>query len=133
MTLADREAEAAMRRLIEARFPEDAIIGENSACAKGPAAAPGCSTRSTAPRAFITGRPIFGTLIALVVEGWPVLGVIDQPILGERWLGSVGQPTTLNGQTGRTRACRKLQDALLATTGPQHLFDEGDRLHAFGR
>ena len=50
--------------------------------------------------AFMAGRPIFGTLIALVVEGWPVLGVIDQPILGERWLGVTGQPTTFSGTLG---------------------------------
>ena len=50
----------------------------------------GCSIRSTAPSAFITGLPIFGTLIALLHRGEPVLGVIDQPILKERWLGVDG-------------------------------------------
>ena len=46
------------------------------------------------------GKPVYGTLIALLHEGVPVLGVIDQPITRERWLGITGQPTTLNGADG---------------------------------
>ncbi len=129
VTLADREAEAAMRRLIEARFPEDAIIGEEYGVREGSSGRAWVLDPIDGTRAFITGRPIFGTLIALVAEGWPVLGVIDQPILGERWLGSIGRPTTLNGKPAATRACRELKDALLATTSPA-LFGD-DQLHAF--
>ncbi|MEG3145601.1 histidinol-phosphatase [Sphingomonas sp. RT2P30] len=129
VTLADREAEAAMRRLIEARFPEDAIIGEEYGVREGTSGRAWVLDPIDGTRAFITGRPIFGTLIALVAEGWPVLGVIDQPILGERWLGSIGKPTTLNGNPAATRACRELKDALLATTSPA-LFGD-DQLHAF--
>ena len=63
---------------------------------------------------FISGIPLFGTLIALVAGGRPVLGVIDQPMLRERWLGVAGQQTTLNGAPVRTRACAALgaRDAL---------------------
>jgi histidinol phosphatase-like enzyme (inositol monophosphatase family) len=129
VTLADREAEAAMRRLIEARFPEDAIIGEEYGVREGTSGRAWVLDPIDGTRAFITGRPIFGTLIALVIEGWPMLGVIDQPILGERWLGSIGRPTTLNGKPAATRACRELKDALLATTSPA-LFGD-DQLHAF--
>ena len=57
-------------------------------------------------RSFTVGRPIFGTLIALVENGWPVLGIIDQPIARDRWLGVAGRPTLFNGQPTRTRACR---------------------------
>jgi fructose-1,6-bisphosphatase/inositol monophosphatase family enzyme len=82
-------------------------------------------------KAFLAGRPIFGTLIALLVDGFPVLGVIDQPILGERWLGVTGEQTTLNGQPIATRACRELSDATLATTGPQYFTQaEGDQFMA---
>ena len=82
---------------------------------------------------FLAGRPIFGTLIALVVDGWPVLGVIDQPILRERWIGASGRPTTFTGATGndrpvRTRKCRELSGATIATTGP-HYFDDHDGAH----
>jgi inositol-phosphate phosphatase/L-galactose 1-phosphate phosphatase/histidinol-phosphatase len=129
VTLADREAEAAMRRLIEARFPDDAIIGEEYGVHEGTSGRAWVLDPIDGTRAFIAGRPLFGTLVALVMEGWPMLGVIDQPILNERWLGSVGQPTTLNGKPATTRACRELKDALLATTSPA-LFGD-DQLHAF--
>ena len=70
---------------------------------------------------------MFGTLIALVVDGFPVLGIIDQPIAGERWVGATGRPTTLNGAAVRTRACRSLADATIATTGPHYFSQhEGD-------
>ena len=128
VTLADRAAETAMRRLIKAEFPRDAIHGEEFG------AEPGTSGRTwvldpiDGTTAFLAGRPIFGTLIALVIEGWPVLGVIDQAILGERWIGATGQPTTLNGKPARTRSCRALADAAIATTGP-HYFDDHDGGH----
>jgi fructose-1,6-bisphosphatase/inositol monophosphatase family enzyme len=74
--------------------------------------------------AFLAGRATFGTLIALLVDGFPVLGLIDQPVLGERWVGVTGQPTTLNGEPVSTRPCRELSDATLATTGPQYFSKE---------
>lgn len=129
VTLADREAEAVMRRMIEQRFPDDAIIGEEYGVREGRSGRAWVLDPVDGTRAFIAGRPLFGTLIALVMDGWPMLGVIDQPILKERWLGSVGQATTLNGAPATTRACRELKDALLATTSPA-LFGD-DQLHAF--
>jgi fructose-1,6-bisphosphatase/inositol monophosphatase family enzyme len=60
-----------------------------------------------------------------VEDGWPVLGIIDQPVQGERWLGVSGRPTTLNGVPVRTRACAALEGAILATTSP-HLFEDAD-------
>ncbi|MGJ3648533.1 histidinol-phosphatase [Sphingomonas sp. GlSt437] len=129
VTLADREAEAAMRRLIEQAFPADAIIGEEYGVKDGTSGRAWVLDPIDGTRAFITGRPIFGTLISLVVDGWPLLGIIDQPILRERWLGVMGQPTLLNGQPLRTRSCTALADALLATSSPAY-FDDG-QLHAF--
>lgn len=128
VTEADRAAEDAMRRILKAEAPRDAVIGEEMG------ASPGSSGRSwvldpiDGTTSFLAGRPIFGTLIALVVEGWPVLGLIDQPILGERWLGAAGRPTTFNGAPARTRACAQLADAALATTGP-HYFDDHQGSH----
>ena len=128
VTEADRAAEQAMRDLIAAAFPDDAIHGEEFG------ATPGTSGRTwvldpiDGTTAFMAGRPIFGTLIALVKEGWPVLGLIDQAILDERWIGITGKPTTLNGQPVRTRPCPSLADAALATTGP-HYFDDHQGEH----
>jgi inositol-phosphate phosphatase / L-galactose 1-phosphate phosphatase / histidinol-phosphatase len=69
---------------------------------------------------FVAGRPIFGTLIALMQDGWPVLGIIDQPILRERWFGATGHGTQFNGKPVRSRLCPDLKDAILATTGPSY-------------
>lgn len=128
VTAADRAAEEAMRRLIKAEFPRDAIHGEEFGAETGNSGRTWVLDPIDGTTAFLAGRPIFGTLIALVQEGWPVLGVIDQPVLQERWIGVTGQPTTFNGQPVRTRACRQLSDAALATTGP-HYFDQHDGDH----
>ncbi|HKT86419.1 MAG TPA: inositol monophosphatase family protein [Novosphingobium sp.] len=131
VTLADREAEEVMRRVLMAEVPRDGIVGEEFGSLEG------CSGRCwvldpiDGTVSFMAGRPIFGTLIALLVDGWPVLGIIDQPILGERWIGATGRPTTFNGREVRTRACRELSEAMLATTGPQYFNDhEGDHFMA---
>jgi len=129
ITLADKAAEAAMRRLLIAERPMDGIIGEEEAAREGTSGRTWVLDPIDGTRSFIAGRPIYGTLIALIEDGWPLLGVIDQGILDERWLGVVGQPTTLNGRPATTRRCRDVADALLATTSPA-LFDDG-QLHAF--
>lgn len=128
VTEADRAAEEAMRRILKAEVLRDAVHGEEFG------ASPGSSGRTwvldpiDGTAGFLAGRAMFGTLIALVVEGWPVLGVIDQPVMQERWLGVSGRPTTLNGNPVRTRACRSLDQATLATTGP-HYFDDHEGGH----
>lgn len=129
VTRADREAEAAMRRLILAEAPRDGIVGEEEGTTIGTSGRQWVLDPIDGTRAFIAGRPIFGTLIALVEDGFPLLGIIDQPILTERWVGVMGRDTELNGKPARTRRCRNLANALLATTSPA-LFKD-DELHAF--
>jgi histidinol phosphatase-like enzyme (inositol monophosphatase family) len=128
VTQADRAAEEAMRRLLKAEAPRDTVIGEEMGATAGTSGRSWVLDPIDGTTSFLVGRPIFGTLIALVVEGWPVLGLIDQPILKERWLGATGRPTTLNGAPARTRACPSLADATLATTGP-HYFDDHQGSH----
>ena len=131
VTLADRVAEEAMRRILKAECPRDAIHGEEFGAETGSSGRTWVLDPIDGTASFLIGRPIFGTLIALVVDGWPVLGVIDQPVLDERWIGVTGQPTLLNGQPVRTRPCRELSDATLATTGP-HYFNDHDGEHFMG-
>ena len=123
VTVADRAAEEAMRRILKAEVPRDGVAGEEFGYAEGSTGRQWALDPIDGTCAFLAGRPLFGTLIALLVEGWPVLGVIDQPILNERWIGAAGLPTTLNGREVRTRACRDLSDATLATTGAQYFGD----------
>lgn len=128
VTEADRAAEAAIRAILDAECPHDAIIGEEYG------EKPGTSGRSwiidpiDGTVSFMAGRPIFGTLIALLEDDWPVLGVIDQCINNERWVGVTGQQTTLNGKAVRARACHSLAEATLATSGPQY-FSQHDGDH----
>jgi histidinol phosphatase-like enzyme (inositol monophosphatase family) len=128
VTLADREAEEAMRRILKAEVPQDGVSGEEFGSEPGRSGRQWVLDPIDGTTAFLSGRPIFGTLIALVEQGFPLLGVIDQPILKERWLGVTGQPTTLNGKPVHTRPCKLLANASLATTGP-HLFDDHDGAH----
>lgn len=120
VTQADRAAEAAIRAILEKERPGDGIIGEEYGALREDAERVWILDPIDGTRSFIAGRPIFGTLIGLTQASWPVLGIIDQPISGERWAGMIGQPTTLNGQPVKTRACRQLSDAILASTGPQY-------------
>lgn len=129
VTLADKAAEAAMRRLIVAERPMDGIIGEEEEERAGSSGRTWVLDPIDGTRSFIVGRPIFGTLIALLEDGWPVLGIIDQPIIGERWLGVTGRPSLFNGKPAESRRCRELSQALLATTSPALFTD--DQLHAF--
>ena len=128
VTLADREAEEAMRRILAAEMPADGIVGEEFGISEGTSGRQWVLDPIDGTAAFLAGRPIFGTLIALMVDGFPVLGVIDQAITEERWLGVAGQPTTLNGRPVRTRMCPDLSAATIGTTGP-HYFDDHDGDH----
>ena len=128
VTIADQAAEEAMRRILKAEAPRDAVIGEEFGATTGKSGRSWVLDPIDGTTSFLAGRPIFGTLIALVVEGWPVLGIIDQPILQERWIGATGRPTTFNGAPCRTRTCASLADAALATTGP-HYFDDHQGSH----
>jgi inositol-phosphate phosphatase / L-galactose 1-phosphate phosphatase / histidinol-phosphatase len=128
VTLADRAAETAIRQILEAERPDDGIIGEEFGSVRPGAARQWVIDPIDGTTSFVAGRPIFGTLIALMQDGWPVLGIIDQPVAKERWTGVVGHPTLFNGAIVRTRACLQLSDALLATTSPS-LFSNHDAEH----
>jgi histidinol phosphatase-like enzyme (inositol monophosphatase family) len=123
VTEADRAAEAAMRRLLDAEAPRDGIIGEEYGSERTEASRQWVLDPIDGTVSFMAGRPIFGTLIALLQDGWPILGIIDQPIARERWVGAMGEATLFNGKPAATRTCRELSGAVLATTGPQYFSD----------
>lgn len=128
VTEADRAAEAAIRTILDAECPTDAIIGEEFGEKEGKSGRCWVLDPIDGTISFMAGRPIFGTLIALLQDGFPVLGVIDQCISGERWVGAIGQGTTLNGKPVGTRRCRELADMVLASSGPQY-FDDHSAEH----
>ncbi len=128
VTEADREAERAMRRLIEQSFPEHGISGEEFP--DRPARGPYCWSLDPidGTRSFICGLPTWTTLIALLEGGRPVLGLIDAPCLDERYLGSRGTRLFRSAWGERTFAvggCTSLAEARLSTTDP-YLFQGAD-------
>jgi len=124
VTLADRAAEAAMREILNRDRPSDGIVGEEFGSERGEASRCWVLDPIDGTRSFIAGRAIFGTLIALIEESAPVIGIIDQPIQGERWLGIAGRPTRFNGEPCASRRCDALAGAQLGTTSP-YLFSAG--------
>ena len=89
VTIADREAERALRGMIEQRHPRHGIIGEEFEDVRADAEWVWALDPIDGTGAFISGVPTFATLIALLHEGRPVLGIIDQPVLRERWIGAI--------------------------------------------
>ena len=114
----DRLRHAAERRLIAESFPSHGIIGEEFGEHAADAEYVWVLDPIDGTKSFISGVPLFGTLIALTYRGAPILGVIDQPIQRERWVGATGRKTTLNGKPVSTRACRSLVEATLYATSP---------------
>lgn len=122
VTAADRETETALRRLIGEAFPDHGVIGEEYPAERPDAEHVWVLDPIDGTKSFVTGRPLFGTLIGLVRRGVPILGVIDHPALGERWIGAAGRPTTLNGRAVRVRPCPALDRAALFASSP-HMFE----------
>ena len=120
VTQADREAEQVMRAMIKAQRPQDGIIGEEFGRENEDAEWVWVLDPVDGTKAFITGRPLFVTLIGLLHRGVPVLGVINQPINNDCWLGVVGEGTTLNGEPVHTSTITDLSRARIGSTGPQY-------------
>ena len=121
VTIADRTAELAMRAVLSQRMPEAALLGEEFGLDRPEARLRWVLDPIDGTRAFITGRPTFGVLVGLLADGVPILGVIDQPITGERWTGVAGRPTRFSGRFGgspSTRSCLALDQAELSCTDP---------------
>lgn len=123
VTAADRAAEAAIRAILAAERPGDGIIGEEYGEDRPDAGRVWVIDPIDGTRSFIAGRPTFGTLVALLEDGVPVIGVLDQCVTGDRWVGAAGRSTTLGGVPATTRRCPALAGAHVGTTSP-YLFDD---------
>ena len=121
VTQADREAEAAIRRLIAARYPDHGVIGEEYGEDRPDADHVWILDPIDGTRAFIAGFPTWTNLIALRSGGCPVVGVIGEPYLDEIFLGGPSGARLLRGGSETplaVRACPRLNDAVIATTDP---------------
>jgi myo-inositol-1(or 4)-monophosphatase len=128
VTEADRGAERAIRAIIDRDRPQDAILGEEYG--EKPAGLSANKWRWVldpvdGTRGFITGRHEWGSLIALEHDGVPVLGILDQPVLGERFIGVNGRSTLVSGDTRtalKVRECADIKDAIVCVTDPFSYF-----------
>lgn len=126
VTVADRAAEAAIRAILDRERPGDGVIGEEYGEDRPDAERVWVLDPIDGTRAFIAGRATFGTLIALLDGGVPVLGVIDQCIAHDRWVAATGVPTALNGAVSRSRMCAHVRQAYAGTTSPYLFGADGD-------
>ena len=97
-----------MRQLLGAQVPSHGILGEEHGRERMDAEWLWVLDPIDGTKSFITGSPLWGTLIALLHRGLPVLGLVDMPVLGERWLAVRGQVTLCNGQPVRVSTCQSL-------------------------
>ena len=107
VTRADRECEIAMREMLADKYPSHAVVGEEFG-ATGSAELQWVIDPIDGTRSFVTGSPLFCTLIALTRGGIPIVGVIDVPALGERWAAAEGIAAEFNGGLCRASDCKKI-------------------------
>jgi histidinol phosphatase-like enzyme (inositol monophosphatase family) len=121
VTEADKRAEEAIRELLSKQFPEDGILGEEYGETKGTSGYRWLIDPIDGTRAFIVGIMLWGTLIALEENGKPVIGILDQPINNERFIGAGGKAQLQTPETTiglHVRACPELAHAVVTTTHP---------------
>ena len=115
VTLADRQAEKRMREIVKREFPDHGIIAEEFGNENEDAEYVWVFDPIDGTISFVSGCPLFGTLIGLLHRGEPVLGAIHQPVIGQLCIGD-SETTTMNGRTVRVRECHALSEATLLTT-----------------
>ena len=127
VTIADRTAEEVMRALIEKTYPDHGIFGEEYGFVRTDADYAWTLDPIDGTKSFVTGMPTFGTLISLMRNGRPILGIINQPVLNERWIGMAGHRSTFNGRPIATSGVTRLADAAQYSTDPDMFRRPEDR------
>ncbi len=132
VTAADRAVEVRLRQMIADAFPDHGVYGEEMGADRADAEYVWVLDPIDGTKAFISGKPLFGSLIGLLHEGRPALGVVEMAALGETWAGAQGYAATRNGAPVSPRTCPDLARAWLHSTSPQmHTgldFDRFERL-----
>lgn len=117
VTQVDRAVETALREAIRREYPNHGVIGEEFGAERSDAEWVWIIDPLDGTKEFIQGLPLFGTLLALAHRGEIVLGLSEQPLTRDRWLGADGHGTTWNGDPVRVRPCPSLGQAVISTMG----------------
>ncbi len=123
VTSVDKATEDIIREIIATTYPDHGTIGEERDDHAPDSEFVWALDPIDGTLPFLAGIPVYGTLIALLHHNKPVLGVIDMPMTGDRWIGCEGQPTTRNGEACQTRSCATLSEAMMSTSNPD-FYDE---------
>jgi myo-inositol-1(or 4)-monophosphatase len=122
VTRADREGEDAMRAVLARHRPDDGILGEELGTKEGTSGLTWVLDPIDGTRGFVSGTPTWGVLIAVGGSGGPVIGIVDQPYTGERFIGTPDGAQLIRAGSSRairTRASRPLSQATVFTTFPE--------------
>ena len=118
VTICDLAVERALRDKIETKYPEHRIWGEEFGAKGGNSEYSWCLDPIDGTSSFVIGKPLFTTLIAICYEEKPIFGLVDQPILKERWQGGDGLQSSFNRKEIKINNKTLLKDATLVTTSP---------------
>lgn len=131
VTVADRTCEQLIRDELRHHFPDDGVVGEEFGKENEHAEFVWVIDPIDGTKSFIAGLPLFGVLIALLHQGKPLLGIIDQPYLKERWFGFCQEATLYNGFVVKTRCCKALSNAVLFSSADETMFADHDDKRRF--
>lgn len=132
VTAADRDAELAIREIIRRERPDHGFLGEEFGALPGDGTWQWVVDPVDGTRSFVSGIPLWTTIIGLRQHGVPVFGLVDQPYVGDRFWGAAGAGARMRNRFGqdvpiRTRSCARLADATLMTTTPALMRGPGER------
>lgn len=130
VTETDERVEHEIRSMIQAAFPSHGMLGEEYGADAQDAEFVWVIDPIDGTRQFIVGYPFYGTLISLCHWGQPVLGVVEMPVMAERWVGIAGQPSTVNGLPIKTREHDELSTTLAASSNTEFVFPEDKEAYA---
>ncbi len=126
VTETDRAIERRLRAMIADGFPDHGVVGEEYGSENADAEFVWVLDPIDGTAPFVAGIPVYGTLIALAHEGRPIVGIIDHPAIGDRWIGIAGEASTRNGKPARTRTCAGVATAFMTNSNPD-FFSAGEK------
>ena len=129
VTRADIESEKRIRDIIEKKTPECGFYGEETGNFKTENEYVWVVDPLDGTKGFVTGKPLFGTLLGLMKNNKPYLGVLNQPILNERWSGIANKETRYNNVRVKTRKCKKLRGSRMYATSPMMFTGKNQKIY----
>ena len=129
VTKADKQAEARIRNIIKKKTPECGFFGEETGKFNIDNEYVWVVDPLDGTKGYITGKPLFGTLIGLMKNNKPFLGVLNQPILKERWVGITNKETKYNNKKVKTRKCAKLKGSRMYATSPMMFTGKNQKIY----